>query len=263
LKQTYAGHTDGVVSFENINTDTIASGSYDQTIHIWSIETGKLLRMITDEQNNYQNVLSLKFYSDKNGIGHLTAGLGDGNIFIYNLNNMSQVGSLSKHANQVNDLELIKNGNEILLASSSDDKSIIIWDLTTYAYEFTLNGHSSQVIGLKLISNDLIASGSMDNTVMLWNITSGKLLRTLKGHNGNIAYSIDLANKDEQTLVSGSDDLYLKWWNISSGKLLNSILTNLAISSLTVIAQSTKNGMKTELLFLKIDFLKNDSRFRK
>jgi len=244
LIQTYSDHTGGVVSFENINTDTVASSAYDQTIQIWSIKTGTRLHLLTNQQNNYQNVLSLKFYSDKNGIGHLTAGLADGYIFIYNLNNMSVVGSLHKHLNQVNDLELIKNGNEILLASSSDDNSIKIWDLTTYMCKFTLNGHTNKVIGLKLVSNDIIASGSLDKTVILWNTTAGKLFRTLNGHTGDIAYSIDLANKDEQRLVSGSYDLYLKFWNISSGQLLNSVPTNLAISSLTVITQSTNNGIK-------------------
>ena len=247
--QTYSGHTSGVVSFENINTDTIASSAYDQTIQIWSITTGITLNTITNQQNNYKNVLSLKFFSDRNGIGHLAAGLSDGNIFIYNLNSMSLVGSLSTHANQVNDLELIKNGNENLLASSSDDNTIKIWNLTTYACKFTLNDHANRVTGLKLVSNDVIASGSMDKTVKVWNITSGKLLNTLNGHNGDIAYSIDLAYKNEQILVSGSYDLYLKWWNISSGQLLNSILTNLAISSLTVITQSTINGKTFALCF--------------
>jgi WD40 repeat protein len=147
LIQTYTGHKGGVVSFENIKIDTIASSAYDQTIQIWSITTGITLNSITNQQNNYQNVLSLKFFSDKNGIGHLAAGLSDGNIFIYNFNSMSLVGSLSKHANQVNDLELIKNGNEILLASSSDDNSIKIWDLTTYACKFTLNDHANRVTG--------------------------------------------------------------------------------------------------------------------
>jgi WD40 repeat protein len=83
----------------------------------------------------------------------------------------------------------------------------------------------------------------------LWNITSGKLLNTLIGHNGDIAYSIDLEYKNEQILVSGSYDLYLKWWDISSGKLLNNKLTNLAISSLTVITQSTKNGKNLSFVF--------------
>jgi len=255
LIQTYSGHTSGVVSFENINTDTIASSAYDQTIQIWSITTGITLNTITNQQNNYKNVLSLKFFSDRNGIGHLAAGLSDGNIFIYNLNSMSLVGSLSKHANQVNDLELIKNGNENLLASSSDDNSIKIWDLTTFMCKLTLNGHTNKVTGLKFVSNDVIASGSMDNTIMLWNITSGNLIRTLKSHAGGIAYSVDFANEDERILVSGSYDLYLKWWDISSGQLLNSILTNLAISSLTVITQSTINGKKFELCFCKLNWI--------
>jgi WD40 repeat protein len=101
----------------------------------------------------------------------------------------------------------------------------------------------------------VIASGSMDKTVKLWNITSGKLLNTLIGHNGDIAYSIDLEYKNEQILVSGSYDLYLKWWDISSGKLLNNKLNNLAISSLTVITQSTKNGKNLSFVFEnRIDF---------
>ena len=43
LIQTFTGHTKDVFGFEWINEDTLATGSLDGTIKLWSICTGRLL----------------------------------------------------------------------------------------------------------------------------------------------------------------------------------------------------------------------------
>ncbi len=79
-----------------------------------------------------------------------------------------------------------------MLASSSYDKSIRIWNLTTNSTKFYITGHNSSVYGLKLIFSDVIASASSDNTIKLWNITSGSLIRTLSSHTNYIYFSVDM-----------------------------------------------------------------------
>ncbi len=81
-----------------------------------------------------------------------------------------------------------------ILASSSSDKTIRIWNLTTNTCKFILTGHTKGVTGLKQITSSILASGSYDYTIKLWNTTSGQLIRTLSNHTGAIQWSVDLLN---------------------------------------------------------------------
>ena len=81
LVRTYTEHTHFVVGLEFINAETIASGSLDATIKIWSMSTGVTKREI----NAGYYVYCLKLLSNK---VHLAVGLGyPGNrIAIYDIN---------------------------------------------------------------------------------------------------------------------------------------------------------------------------------
>jgi WD40 repeat protein len=242
--RNYTGHINqGVVALEYINTDTMASSAYDQTIQIWSISTGVTIRTFTNVQNQYTNVLSLALLS--NGY-YLASGLATGVIFIYNINNGSLVFTLQGHTNQVNDLLLLNNND--LLASSSNDKTVRIWNLTKsnnvqYKLMYNLTGHLDNVQGLKLISSDLLASGSSDNTIKLWNIINGTLYKTLTGHTSGIMFTIDTS--DFKTFFSASYDLQIKQWQTATGILLNSCTTSLAISALAVLNKVTTTTKTT------------------
>ena len=109
------------------------------------------------------------------------------------------------------------------MASSSDDKTVRIWNLTTNTCKFILTGHNFAVYGLKQIISTILLSGSYDTTIKLWNIATGQLIRTLTGHSGAIYRSVDLMNS--QTLVSGSGDGTIKLWNWSTGECLCTIQT--------------------------------------
>jgi WD40 repeat protein len=110
------------------------------------------------------------------------------------------------------------------LASSSYDKTVRIWNLTTNTCKFILTGHTYRVVGLKQITPSILASGSVDKTIKLWDTTSGQLIRTLTGHTNWIWWSVDLLNNG-QTLVSGSLDESIKLWNWSTGECFSTIKT--------------------------------------
>ena len=70
-----------------------------------------------------------------------------------------------------------------LLASSSEDGTIKIWDLESGSFERTLKGHSNSVNSVNF-SNDgnLLASASMDLSIKIWGIKQDyKCIRTLNG----------------------------------------------------------------------------------
>ena len=75
LIQNYTGHISNVYDLEWISSDTIASGSYDQTIKVWSISTGQTQRTIqTDAGVRALQLLKNRF--------HLACGILNGPIKI-------------------------------------------------------------------------------------------------------------------------------------------------------------------------------------
>jgi WD40 repeat protein len=225
LITTYSQHSSQVLALEWLDNDTLASGSTDKTIKLWSMATGQTKRTI---QTN-QSVDSLKLLNTNI---HLAAGLGNGDINIYNINDGNLVSSLKGHTWYVNDLVQISAD---LLSSSSSDGTVRIWNLTTNTCKFILTGHNNYIRGLKQITPSILASGSEDTTIKLWDITSGQLIRTLTGHTNGIGLSVDLLNNG-QTLSSGSSDRTIKLWNWSTGECFSTIQTpDSYITSLAVI----------------------------
>jgi WD40 repeat protein len=223
LITTYSQHTSWVRALEWLDSDTLASGWSDKTIKLWSMATGQTKRTI---QTN-QWVSSLKLLNTNI---HLAAGLLNGDINIFNINDGNLVSSLKGHSDWVRDLVQISAD----LLASSEDKTVRIWNLTTNTCKFILTGHIYGVDGLKQITSSILASGSFDSTIKLWDITTGQLIRTLTGHTNAIWWSIDLLNS--QTLVSGSQDQTIKLWNWSTGECFSTIETpGSNIKSLAVI----------------------------
>jgi WD40 repeat protein len=243
LIRTYTNHTNVVLGLEWINEDTIASGSTDDTLKIWSIVSGVTLRII----NASADVRSLKLLSNGFYLACINI-YGINDITIYDINNGSVISTLSGHTKFINDLVQI---NDDLLASSSADKTVRIWNLTTNSTKFILQGHTERVDGLKFISSDVLASGSNDTTIKLWNITNGKLIRNLTGHTGYIKWSLDKL-RDSQALVSGSADKTIKIWYTTTGQCLNSFNTDINIQTLTVL---TSIGRTTSINHYFFHFL--------
>jgi WD40 repeat protein len=222
---------------EWLDSDTLASGSFDGTIKLWSPTTGQTKRTI---QTN-QWVISLKLLNDKI---HLAAGLGYPNydINIYTITDGNLVSSLKGHTSWVYDLVQL---SDELLASSSYDQTVRIWNLTTNTCIFNLTGHTLDVWGLKQITPNILASGSEDTTIKLWDITEGQLIRTLTGHTSGINFALDLLNNG-QTLVSGSYYGEIKLWNWSTGECLSTIQTNTYyVFSLAVIDMNQQQLQQT------------------
>ena len=179
-------------------------------------------------------VTTLKLLLNKIHFAAVTGWYTNFGIHIFNKNDGSLVGTLKGHTSRIQDLVQMSPN---ILASSSQDQTIRIWDLSKQSSKFTLKGHTNWIMGLKQISSQILASASPDKTIKLWNTTSGQLLRTLTGHTDQLYYSLDLLNNNggQTSLVSGGYDQTIKVWDWSTGKLLSSVNTNSVIWSLVVL----------------------------
>jgi hypothetical protein len=160
----------------------LASGSGDQTVKLWDVETGQEVRTLSGHTDN---VLSVAFSPD----GRLLAsGSDDQTMKLWDVETGQEVRTLSGHTGRVWSVAFSPDGR--LLASGSDDQTVKLWDVATGQEVRTLSGHTSGVVSVAFSPDGrLLASGSWDGTVKLWDVgvatkdfSSPPEVRTLRGH---------------------------------------------------------------------------------
>jgi hypothetical protein len=228
--QRYTNHTSAVYSLDQIDYDTMVSGSSDFTIRTWKISTGETLRIInTNTLVNVVRVFSIDYKQivcGKKGPNN--------NLLIYNYTTGNLARTLSGHSSSVNSIEIL---SEQFMASGGGDQKVIIWDLSLYSINYTLTGHTSSVYCIKILSSNLIASGDVNGLIIVWNWLTGKQIIKLTGHTNRLEFnSLDLY--DDQTLISGSWDKTVKLWNFTNGTLIRSINVDIQISALVILNSS-------------------------
>jgi WD40 repeat protein len=253
---TLTGHS-GLVAHVNAvaianNGKKIASGSDDQTIRLWDVETateGLILR------GHGKSVKSVAFHPHEPNI--LVSGSPDYTIKLWTCQDSRCNQVLTGHTKAVNVVRFSPKGDRIasgsadksinlwcwptgelittikshhlsvntlafspkqaILVSGSSDSTVKLWDLTTFELIATLTEHTASVQAVAISPNgQWLATGGEDRTIRLWDLVSQHCVMTFSGHPWPIS-SLSFSD-DGQILISGSWDKTIKLWEISTGK---------------------------------------------
>uniref|UniRef100_A0A9J2P9J7 Lissencephaly-1 homolog n=1 Tax=Ascaris lumbricoides TaxID=6252 RepID=A0A9J2P9J7_ASCLU len=99
-----------------------------------------------------------------------------------------------------------------IVASSSEDSTIKVWDYESGEFERSMKGHTDAVQDIAFDNT----SCSADMTIKLWEfVQTYECLKTLKGHDHNISSVAFLPSGDH--LLSGSRDHTIKMWEVATG----------------------------------------------
>src|SRR5262249_11571946 len=121
-----------------------------------------------------------------------------------------QAFSLEGHGDTVFALAISADGQT--LASSSLDRTAILWDLSNRQPRVTLPGHQSPVSSVALAPDGkTAASGGADNMARIWSCSSGQEIHQLKGHALPV-YCLAFS-PDGKTLASASADGTVRLWD--------------------------------------------------
>jgi WD40 repeat protein len=220
----YTNHTDVIYALDQIDNDTMVSGSQDRTIRIWRISTGETLQTINvNEVVFVVRVFSIEFKQIVCGKFGST-----NNLQIYNYETGDLIHTLNGQISSVWSIEML---SDQFMASGGGDNRVIIWDLSSRSIKYNLTGHTFPVYCIKRLSSNMIASGDMKSLIIVWNWLTGERIFNLTYHMSTLNLnSLDLY--DEQTLISGYRDQTVKFWNITNGTLIRSIYSGIKISAL-------------------------------
>jgi WD40 repeat protein len=220
--QTLIGHSDIVrtIAFATEgDRHLLASGSFDQTIRIWDVETGTCLKVLS----NSCAVLSLIWLlnpglseGDRANLGQLVTGSDDGTIKLWDWQTATWIG-LEGHTDGIWSLAVSPDGQT--LTSGSGDRTLKCWDVQTGHLLRTLRGHHNRIWSVAVSPDGhKIASGSEDKTLKLWDSQSGQCLRTLHGyHNTTFPIAIFSHATSVFTLLTFSQDHQVRFWDLQTG----------------------------------------------
>jgi WD40 repeat protein len=192
----------------------IASGSKDNAIRIWDVDTGEIA--VGPIEGHSAGISSIDFSPD--GL-RLASGSSDATIRIWNpYTGEAALPPITGHTDNVCGVAFSPDGRRIV--SGSADKSVRIWDALTGQLLKIMEGHSA-VVNSAAWSPDgtRIVSVSRDNTIRVWNAETGELaLSPLKvpvnSFCGSVAFSLD----GSQIVSSSCQSICV--WDAQSGTLL-------------------------------------------
>ena len=163
-----------------LEIDSVAISNSKQTVAV-ADRTGTVRLLTTFDGSVRQTlpgsekVLELRFSPDD----RILASAVGNDINLFDTQTGTLMRRLAKHDAQVNALAFSANGR--LLASGSDDRTAIIWQIDSGKSKHILKGHDQTVRAVAFSpEGNLLATGSGNASVVLWEVSSGVLNRVLR-----------------------------------------------------------------------------------
>ena len=210
------GHTKYVesVGFNHDGTK-IVSGSWDETIRVWNVDTGECILTLKGHTGWVNSVGFNNGKDDPNPGTKIVSGSWDKTIRVWNVYTGKSIVTLKGHIDAVYSVAFNHDGTKIV--SGSEDTTIRVWDVNAGKLEQTLEGHTESVTSVGFNHDGtMIVSGSDDRTIRVWNVATGECISTLEGHT-KFVKSVGF-NHDGTKIVSGSYDDTIRVWNVDTDK---------------------------------------------
>lgn len=100
-----------------------------------------------------------------------------------------------------------------MIISSSQDSTVIVWDLHTNVPRWTLAGHGA-IMDCLMIHGNLLFTGAHDGMVTAWSLDNGQCVGVLQGHTTPV-WSMTV-HQDGTLLATGASGGSMKIWDITS-----------------------------------------------
>lgn len=152
------------------------SASWDKSLRLWDIATGKTTRRFVGHTND---VLSVCFSPDNRQI---VSSSRDKTIKLWNtLGECKYTITEDCHTEWVSTVRFSPNASNPIFVSSGWDKLVKVWDVTKCKLKTNHPGHNGYVSTITISPDgSLCASGGKDGVIMLWDLNEDKHLYSLE-----------------------------------------------------------------------------------
>lgn len=189
--------------FENFSFKCIAIGT-KHTNTVGSIDmskvTGSFFASVSQDQCLKLWTLPKKFESD--------------------LEQLNCVNTQLAHDKDINCVSI--SPNDRFIATSSQDKTIKLWESTDLNLMGVFRGHKRGVWSVRFSPVDqVIVSSAADSTIRLWNINDMTCLKNFEGHESSVL-RVEFVSNGMQLMSAGADGL-LKLWTIKTSECVQTL----------------------------------------
>ena len=191
------------------------SGSWDATLRLWEIETGKCTRRFV---GHTKDVLSVAFSADNRQI---VSGSRDKTVKLWNtLGECKYTIQEEGHSEWVSCVRFSPSTQAPVIVSAGWDKLVKVWSLSNCKLRTNLVGHSGYLNSVTVSPDgSLCASGGKDGIAMLWDLTEGKRLYSLEA--GDVIHSL-VFSPNRYWLVAATSTS-IKIWDLESKGMVDEL----------------------------------------
>jgi WD40 repeat protein len=167
IQNVLAGHTNSIFGLAATGKFLASSGK-DGTVHIWSIPSGKIVKVLPSAQVTVPDV---EFSRD--GTVMATCNFNK-KIDLWNVTKgFEYLTSLTGHDGSIYNVAFSPDGT--LLASCGRDRTVRLWSLATLKENQTISGHGHIVLDCDISpKGDYLASVGVDGLLIVWALGNGQ-----------------------------------------------------------------------------------------
>ena len=189
-----------------ISTKSLVFGTKSKSILIWNSETNEL----EAELGNYSFIWSLFLTEDED---LLITGSLDGYVSIWNFNQRVLIREVL-HSGFVTTISVTKDKKFIV--SGSKDGILRIINICDGRVQSELKGHTGYILSIVTTSNrKLIISSSVDETIRIWDANIFEIFRVINNIS-EVVRSLALTSNDRFLVTGSFEDIRL--WDLKFGK---------------------------------------------
>jgi WD40 repeat protein len=189
----------------------LASGSYDTTVRLWAVGTGKEVRCL---RGHTGSVFAVRFSEDGK---ILASGAWDRSLRLWDPKTGKELRQVQGGHRVEFAIALSPDGETVAAGLGEFDGRIILWETATGKEIRQFQGHTKGVLGLSFSAGGrFLASASLDQTVRLWEVSTGREIHRLTGEKGwfnTVAFS-----PDGNSLIAGCQDYTIRQWDVATGQ---------------------------------------------
>mmetsp|Transcript_7808 Transcript_7808/g.11827 ORF Transcript_7808/g.11827 Transcript_7808/m.11827 type:complete len:624 (-) Transcript_7808:34-1905(-) len=205
---TLIGHS-GAVFGLSFSPDSrfLLSGSEDNTVRLWSLESNNNLVAYTSHNYPVWDV-------DFSPVGcYFATASHDRTARLFSTERVYAQRIFIGHLADVDTVKFHPNCNYI--ATGSSDKTVRLWHVQTGECVRIFTGHSGMIHDLAFsVDGKTLASCSSDKTCALWDLASGRRIAEFHGHRKDV-WSVDFSKGQSNLLASASADQTVRLWNVA------------------------------------------------